>query len=79
MANNRLYIGNKETLETFCLTKSDGENQWRKVSSKELRGLNEILMTESIWQESTDLVIFSENDKKWYDYFFNNQEIKTPE
>jgi len=69
MANNRLYIGDKETKKTFCLTKSDG-NVWRNVTERELDGLNELLSEDNIWDNETALILFSESDDFWVSYFF---------
>jgi len=69
MANNRLYIGNKETRQCYCLTKADGDN-WQPVQVQDLIGLNVILSTESVWSVETDLVIFSESDTVWFSHFF---------
>lgn len=70
MASNRLYIGNKETLEKFCLTKPDGDF-WCELSNEGVDGFNRILKTDLIWNTRTNLVLFSESDTAWFDYFFN--------
>lgn len=75
MANNRLYIGNIETRECFCISKSD-ENNWRDVGETELKGINDILSSDFIWQP-TSLILFTESDSFWYDKFFNNNQIRT--
>lgn len=68
MANNRLYIGNKETKECYCLSKSG--DSWRPIGQKELKGINEILETDNTWQEKTNLILFTESDNEWYNFFF---------
>lgn len=69
MANNRLYIGNKETKEYKCVSKS-GDN-WRKLTTKDLESLNEIITTDNTWSKKTDLVLFTEADDDLYNYFIN--------
>lgn len=76
MANNRLYIGNKETLDTFCLTKAEGD-WWRELSDEDVAGFNNLLKTDLIWKNCTDLVLFSESDTAWFNYFFNNGALPT--
>lgn len=73
MANNRLYIGNKDTLDVFCFTKSEG-NTWRSLSVSDLDGFEKVLKTDLIWMDSSSLVIFSESDHYWFEYFFNSSE-----
>ena len=74
MADNRLYIGNKETGEYIYLSKTFS-TRWREVD--ELRRLNKILETDFALG-STNLVIFSELDDEWYNYFMKDidKEIK---
>jgi len=74
MANNRLYIGNKETKETFCFTKSS-ENTWRGLQQKDLDSFNAILTTDFIWNNLTELVLFSESDTAWFNYFFSGGDL----
>lgn len=74
MANNRLYIGNKETKECRCISKAG--NNWRKLTMKDLKLLNEIVITDIIWQDKTDLVLFTEADDKLYFYFFDEGQLK---
>jgi hypothetical protein len=70
MANNRLYIGNTDTRETFCFSKPDNNN-WCGLAEKDLISFNEILKTDSIWETYSMLIIFSESDDHWFNYFFN--------
>lgn len=70
MANNRLYIGNKETKATFCLTKA--YNNWNEVTERELPELNAILETDDIWKKTTNLVFFTESDDEMWSYFFGD-------
>jgi hypothetical protein len=69
MANNRLYIGNKETKEFRCTSKS-GDN-FRKLTMRDLKLLNEIIITDNAWNKKTDLVLFTESDDELYIYFHN--------
>ena len=71
MANNRLYIGNRDTKEAFCFTKSD-INNWCGLAEKDLSSFNDILKTDSIWETQSNLVLFSESDNQWFNYFFKN-------
>lgn len=73
MANNRLFIGNKETKETFCFSKDADGGVWRGLSEKDLPAFNEILKTDLIWARVSSLVLFSESDDDWFNYFFNEK------
>lgn len=70
MANNRLYIGNKKTKEFKCISKS--EEYFRKLTFRDLKLLNEIIITDNAWGKKTDLVLFTESDDELYLYFHNN-------
>lgn len=67
MANNRLYIGNKETKEFECISKS--EDYFRRLRTKDLRLLNNIVETECGWNKEINLVLFRESDTDLYNYF----------
>jgi len=69
MANNRLFIGNKDTKEFRCISKS-GDN-FRKLTMRDLKLLNEIVITDNAWSKKTDLVLFTESDDELYFYFHN--------
>lgn len=73
MANNRLFIGNKKTKKVFCISKPDDNDKWRRLQSKELKGLNDIITTENIWCKETDLVFFTESDDIMFNYFFRSR------
>ena len=69
MANNRLYIGNMETLEFACISKDAENGTWRQINETGLSDLNAILSTDSIWRAKTALVFFTEADSSLYDFF----------
>lgn len=71
MANNRLYIGNKKTKEFRCISKSG--DHFRKLSAKELKLLNEIIVTDNSWAKKTHLVLFTESDDEMFSYFFSSK------
>jgi len=72
MADNRLYIGNKETKEFRCISKS--ANTWNKLRPKDVILVNEIIKTDNVWSEKTDLVLFTEADDKMFEYFHNKKQ-----
>ena len=69
MANNRLFIGNKDTGEFRCISKSG--DYFRKLTMRDLKLVNEIVITDNAWNEKTDLVLFTESDDEMY-FFFHN-------
>lgn len=69
MANNRLYIGNKETKEYRCISKSG--DTFGKVTTNELKAINEIVTSDNAWSDKSDLVFFTEFDKELYNYFID--------
>ena len=73
MANNRLYIGNVDTGEFECISKSS--DFFRKLKVQDLKRLNRIVITACGWDSKTPLKIFTENDDYWFDYFhkFNKE------
>ena len=70
MANNRLYIGNKDTKEFEAISKAG--DIWRRLTMKDLKRLNNLLQTDNIWCDETNLVLFTESDDYWFYYFHNN-------
>lgn len=72
MANNRLFIGNMETGEFACIAKDADNGTWRPINEVGLSDLNRILQTDSIWNNKTDIVFFTESDSPLY-YFFHNK------
>jgi thiamine biosynthesis lipoprotein ApbE len=76
MANNRLYIGNKQTGEFVCIGKSGDGGKWREFSNNDFAFIQQISLTDNIWNTSTDLVIFTESDDMWWDFFHNYDKDK---
>lgn len=73
MANNRLYIGNMETLEFACISKDAENGTWRLINETGLSDLNGILATDSVWRPFSALVFFTEADSFLYDFFHNKK------
>ena len=69
MANNRLYVGNKETKEFRCISKSG--DYFRKLTTRDLKLINEVIVTDNAWSNKTDLVFFTELDDDLFFYFHN--------
>lgn len=77
MANNRLYVGNMETLEFACISKDAENGTWRQINETGLSDLNAILSTDSIWRAKTALVFFTEADSSLY-FLFHNKKKPLP-
>jgi hypothetical protein len=72
MANNRLYIGNKETKEWVLLCKGYGGG-WENIFSADK--VNEFLSNqtdEGFLGGSTNLILFTEYDEEVYNDFVEN-------
>jgi len=69
MADNRLYIGNKDTLDWVCITKSF--RKWKFLDASSLDDINKMLCTDwaSALVRPTNLVFFSEADTELYNLF----------
>ena len=80
MADNRLYIGNKETLDWVCITKA--YRKWRFLDDSSLEKINKMLCTDwaSALISPTSLVFFSEADRELYNLFMDKgQKVGEPE
>lgn len=70
MANNRIYIGNKQTKEYYCFSKTDAGSTWREMwHQRDIDGFNKILRSDNSWNDKTELVLFTESDSEMFDFF----------
>ena len=70
MATNRLFIGNKSTREYITIS-SCGDN-WSRLTMKQLKKINDLILTDNIWNDESDLIFFTESDEIHYHYFVAN-------
>lgn len=70
MADNRLYIGNKNTLEYICISKA--YSSWSNIDS---RLIDDFLTTFHSYITSDDIVMFTEKDNNIYDLFIEKGKL----
>lgn len=73
MANNRLFIGNKDTLQFTCISKCNGVT-WGDIGLRELDAINKVLTTDSTWESQSNLIFFTEVDDVIYNLFHSNMD-----
>jgi len=62
MANNRLYLVNKKTKESFVLAEDYGNGWIEKCDD-----LEEFLSNDRAYNDSTDIIIGTENDDQFFE------------
>jgi hypothetical protein len=65
VANNRLYLVNKETRESFELAKDYGNGWIGEIG--EFDDLEEFLSKDRAYNDSTDIIIGIENDDQFFE------------
>jgi archaellum biogenesis ATPase FlaH len=70
MANNRLYMVNKNTKQFVCIAKSFG-NGWRLGN---VNNLKNFLLEANDFSDKSELIIITENDKEYHDVYLDEKD-----